>query len=256
MDITTMAMDGQLTVFGDVIFNQCQDMVESQPVTFTTPDSYIVLPRWEVGIHGGSISFTFQTNELSGVLMYNHGLTNLDFFAFEILDGYLNFLINLGSGTEKVKMKYISDGKPHSVSLHHAGKNGHILLDGNKITYALGGDSNHLDLDSKLYVGGIDRSIQQRTMPTGIWAAILSNGFVGCLHDLVMNGNKIDLITAARKQMISTIKDFCKVMEPQCNQGSCLHHGVCHEGWNRYMCDCRGTDYTGPICQKGNHINR
>ncbi|XP_071159703.1 neurexin-1-like isoform X2 [Mytilus edulis] len=251
MDITTMAMDGQLTVFGDVLFNQCQDMVESQPVTFTTPDSYIVLPRWEVGIHGGSISFTFQTNELSGVLMYNHGLTNLDFFAFEILDGYLNFLINLGSGTEKVKMKYISDGKPHSVSLHHAGKNGHILLDGNKITYALGGDSNHLDLDSKLYVGGIDRSIQQRTMPTGIWAAILSNGFVGCLHDLVMNGNKIDLITAARKQMISTIKDFCKVMEPQCNQGSCLHHGVCHEGWNRYMCDCRGTDYTGPICQKG-----
>jgi hypothetical protein len=42
MDITTMAMDGDLTVFGDVIFNQCQDMVETKPITFTTPDSFIV----------------------------------------------------------------------------------------------------------------------------------------------------------------------------------------------------------------------
>jgi hypothetical protein len=33
MDITTMAMDGDLTVFGDVIFNQCQDMVETKPIT-------------------------------------------------------------------------------------------------------------------------------------------------------------------------------------------------------------------------------
>jgi hypothetical protein len=251
MDITTMAMDGDLTVFGNVIFNQCQDMVETKPITFTTPDSFIVLPRWEVGIRGGIISFNFQTNEHNGVILYNHGFSTSDFFAFEILDGYLNFLINLGSGTEKVKMKYVSDGLSHSVTLNHTKKTGYILLDGHRIDYVIPGESNHLDLHSKLYVGGIDKEGEGRVLPKELWAGILSSGFVGCIHDLVKNGNKIDLLTAARKQMTTGIQNFCRVMKPQCNPGSCLHHGLCYEGWNRYLCDCRGTGYGGPICQTG-----
>lgn len=251
MDLTTMALEGDLTVFGDVVFNQCQDMVEPQPITFVTPDSYIELPNWEVYIHGGSLAFTFQTNELTGVILYDYSSRSSDFFAFEILDGYLNFLINLGSGTEKVKMKYVSDSKIHTVLLQHAGKTGHVLLDGMTIPYTIGGESNHLDLDRKLYVGGIDQTTTG-VLPIEMWSGQLSTGFVGCLHDLIVNGNKVDLLTAARKQRTSGIKDFCRVMEPQCNEGSCLHHGRCHEGWNRYLCDCRGTGYTGPICQTGN----
>ena len=200
MDLTTMALEGDLTVFGDVVFNQCQDMVEPQPITFVTPDSYIELPNWEVYIHGGSLAFTFQTNELTGVILYDYSSRSSDFFAFEILDGYLNFLINLGSGTEKVKMKYVSDSKIHTVLLQHAGKTGHVLLDGMTIPYTIGGESNHLDLDRKLYVGGIDQTTTG-VLPIEMWSGQLSTGFVGCLHDLIVNGNKVDLLTAARKQM-------------------------------------------------------
>jgi hypothetical protein len=86
-------------------------------------------------------------------------------------------LINLGSGTEKVKMKYVSDGLSHSVTLNHTKKTGYILLDGHRIDYVIPGESNHLDLHSKLYVGGIDKEGEGHVLPKELWAGILSSGY-------------------------------------------------------------------------------
>ena len=30
-----------------------------------------------------------------------------------------------------------------------------------------------------------------------------------------------------------------------------MNHGKCTEGWNRYICDCSATSFTGPTCGKG-----
>ena len=30
-----------------------------------------------------------------------------------------------------------------------------------------------------------------------------------------------------------------------------MNEGTCHEGWNRYICDCSQTSFTGPTCGKG-----
>ncbi|KAJ8308950.1 hypothetical protein KUTeg_013824 [Tegillarca granosa] len=227
-------------------------MIESKPITFETPESYIVLPSWDVGIRGGSISFTFQTNEPNGVIMYNSGMQNSDFFAFELLDGYLNFIIDLGSGSQKVKVfpKRVNDQKPHTVLLEHGTeKRGTVYFDGQPKHYVVPGDSSHLDLDGVLYVGGINDYKNIYTLPKELWAGILKYGFVGCLLDLAVNGNKVDILTVARKQRRSGIKDNCRVMEPQCMTRPCMHRGFCNEGWNRFVCDCRMTEYVGTICQ-------
>lgn len=43
------------------------------PVTFTTRDSYLTLPSWEV-TKQGIISFKFRTNEPNGLLILNTGI--------------------------------------------------------------------------------------------------------------------------------------------------------------------------------------
>ena len=59
--------------------------------------------------------------------MYNSGAEDTsDFFALEILDGYLYLLLDLGSGATKVKVSQgrVSDGLQHLVLLEHNGKTG------------------------------------------------------------------------------------------------------------------------------------
>lgn len=40
-------------------------------------------------------------------------------------------------------------------------------------------------------------------------------------------------------------------MPPKCGESPCMNGGKCSEGWNRYICDCRQTSFSGPTCGKG-----
>lgn len=59
------------------------------------------------------------------------------------------------------------------------------------------GDSNQLDLEGGLYVGGLSPSLSP---PPTLWSAVLSQGFVGCIRDLVLNGKAVDIAQFARAQ--------------------------------------------------------
>ncbi|XP_061165140.1 neurexin-1-like isoform X3 [Saccostrea echinata] len=253
LDLSKMAStkNSFVQVEGAMTFNQCQDVVETKPITFTTSESFIPLPRWEVSREGATLSFTFQTSEDKGVVIYNSRRGNSDFFAFEIFDGYLWFIIDLGSGAFKDRITTkVNDKMQHHVSLKHyaSGKSGSFTLDNETKDYVVPGNSTNLNLDGELYVGGFGTSNDD--IPKDLWAGTLGYGYVGCMQDLVVNGNKVDLLMVARKNSRSGIGDECKV-EPwaKCLTRPCLNGGVCSEGWNRYMCDCRGTSHRGTQCQ-------
>ncbi|XP_069116401.1 neurexin-1-like isoform X2 [Argopecten irradians] len=253
LDLTSLAIeqDAALKVIGNVVFNKCHDIVESQPVAFTTPESYIILPSWEVGSAGGSLSFAFMTNEPNGVVMYNSGTRNSDFFAFEIQDRFMYLIIDLGSGAMRIQvsMKPVSDAKLHEVSLEHIGRRGWILFDGQRVNYTVRGENSNLDMVGVLYVGGVNDYKEKYQLPKEMWAGMLGYGFVGCMQDVVINGNKMDLLNAARKQSKTDIVNFCRPSEPQCMTRPCINNGLCSEGWNRYVCDCKATRYVGDFCQ-------
>ncbi|XP_033734709.1 LOW QUALITY PROTEIN: neurexin-2-like [Pecten maximus] len=253
LDLTTMAIEQNniLKVVGNVVFNKCHDIVESQPVTFTTPESYIILPSWEVGSAGGSLSFAFMTNEPNGVVMYNSGTRNSDFFAFEIQDRFMYLIIDLGSGAMRIQvsMQPVSDAKLHEVSLEHIGRRGWILFDGQRVNYTVRGENSNLDMVGVLYVGGVNDYKEKYQLPKEMWAGMLGYGFVGCMQDVVINGNKMDLLNAARKQSKTDIVNYCRPSEPQCMTRPCINNGQCSEGWNRYVCDCKATRYVGDFCQ-------
>lgn len=41
----------------------------------------------------------------------------------------------------------------------------------------------------------------------------------------------------------------------KCQLEPCRHGGRCREGWNRYICDCTMTSYSGPNCEEGMFIS-
>ncbi|XP_067682450.1 neurexin 1-like isoform X5 [Haliotis asinina] len=254
LDLTELAKTdhGLITVHGGVIFNKCQELVESHPITFTTPNSILTLPTWDVRERRGSIAFQFQTTESNGVIMFNPGPEgHTDFFAVEMLDGHLYMIVDLGSGSKKVKASRnpVSDGNPHEVYIDYQGPQGYITLDGQKESYYADGKDVDLSLSGIFYLGGISRNHDSTKLPHSMWAGMLRHGFVGCLQDLVINGNKVDLVATARAQRAQGIAEYCHRMEPQCASHPCMHRGKCLEGWNRFVCDCRSTGFNGDVCQ-------
>lgn len=128
--------DPKITLHGDLVF-RCEDVAALDPVTFDTPESYISLPKWNTK-KTGSISFDFRTTEPSGLLLFSHGRPQgpkeqkpgrelkTDYFAMELLDGYLYLLIDMGSGKTKLKAnnKKVNDGDWCHVDFQREGRKG------------------------------------------------------------------------------------------------------------------------------------
>ena len=79
-----------------------------------------------------------------------------------------------------------------------------------------------------------------------------SDGFVGCMRALVLNGVNIDLQGEAvktdkrgEKYGVYGVGIGC---EGKCAQSPCMNGGVCKEGYDHFDCDCRWTPFKGPIC--------
>jgi len=61
--------------------------------------------------------------------------------------------------------------------------------------------------------------------------------------------NNIDAFTVS-------ITPHCPETTNGCKADSCYNGGICHEGWNRVICDCSNTEYTGATCIKGKNERR
>ncbi|XP_076166768.1 neurexin 1 isoform X2 [Ptiloglossa arizonensis] len=222
-------------------------------VTFTSPESHLVLPPWKAA-KAGSISFKIRTNEPNGLIMYSRSgaHTRQDFFAFEIFRGHLYLHADLGSGPEKVKSskQRVDDGMWHDVALRRVGRDGRVTVDRWTVEFCTPGDSTQLDLDGLLYIGGVGAPFAPLTVPPVLWTGALRQGYVGCLRDLVINSQSIDIAGYAQQQDSGAVRPACHSQPPYCPSQPCLHGGHCLEGWNRFHCDCTGTPFTGPICGK------
>lgn len=132
--------DPKITLNGDLVF-RCEDVAALDPVTFETAESYISLPKWNTK-KTGSISFDFRTTEPSGLLLFSHGRPQgpkeqkpgrelkTDYFAMELLDGYLYLLIDMGSGKTKLKAsnKKVNDGEWCHVDFQREGRKGELCF--------------------------------------------------------------------------------------------------------------------------------
>ncbi|XP_065098374.1 neurexin 1a isoform X19 [Paramisgurnus dabryanus] len=257
--------DPKMKVSGVVAF-KCENVATLDPVTFETPESFITLDKWTAK-KAGSISFDFRTTEPNGLLLFSHGkpkpqqqkdpkspkTLKVDFFAIEMLDGHLYLLLDMGSGTTKTRAvnKKVNDGEWYHVDFQRDGRSGTISVNSIRTPYNAPGESEILDLDDILYLGGLPEDRAGLIFPTEVWTALLNYGYVGCVRDLFMDGQSKDIRRIAEVQRAVGVKPSCSKEPPkQCLSNPCLNSGTCREGWNRYVCDCSGTGYLGRSCER------
>ncbi|XP_055084846.1 neurexin 2b isoform X6 [Periophthalmus magnuspinnatus] len=255
--------DPKITLNGDLVF-RCEDVAALDPVTFETPESYISLPKWNTK-KTGSISFDFRTTEPSGLLLFSHGRPpqgpkeqkpgrelKTDYFAMELLDGYLYLLIDMGSGKTKLKAsnKKVNDGDWCHVDFQREGRKGSISVNSRNMPFSSPEGSEILDLDSDMYLGGLPETKSDLILPPEVWTALLNYGYVGCVRDLFIDGKSRDVRRLAEIQSAMGVSSFCtRELQKRCSSAPCGNGGLCKEGWNRYICDCIGTGYLGTNCE-------
>ncbi|XP_076226293.1 neurexin 1 isoform X6 [Nomia melanderi] len=231
----------------------CREPRATDPITFTTRDSHLVLPPWKAA-KSGSISFKIRTSEANGLIMYSRSGAHArqDLFAFEIFGGHLYLHVDLGSDPVKVKAskQRVDDGTWHDVALRRVERDGRVIVDGSTVEFRTPGDSTQLDLDGLLYIGGVGAPFAPLTIPPVLWTGALRQGYVGCMRELVINGQPIDIAGYAQQQDSGAVRPACHSQPSHCPSEPCMHGGHCLEGWNRFHCDCTGTPYTGPTCGK------
>ncbi|XP_036402478.1 neurexin-1a isoform X17 [Megalops cyprinoides] len=266
LELSRLAKQGdvKMKVHGVVAF-KCENVATLEPIAFETPESYITLNKWNAK-KTGSISFDFRTTEPNGLLLFSHGkpkqpqkdakgpqTLKVDFFAIEMLDGHLYLLLDMGSGTTKTRAvnKKVNDGEWYHVDFQRDGRSGTISVNTIRTAYTAPGESEILDLDDNLYLGGLPENKAGLVFPTEVWTALLNYGYVGCIRDLFIDGQSKDVRRIAEAQKAAGVKPSCtKEVPKQCLSNPCQNNGVCREGWSRYVCDCSGTGFLGRSCER------
>lgn len=185
--------------------------------------------------------------------------------------GYLYLVISGESETKMSRLlvsdgedKPLDDGIPHRVLLRIEGATTVIKVDdGSEVRHGIRLSRSLVphqsDLNWRVYLGGgisSSASVEASTVvgqrsqaPRG---QTVLRGFVGCVRDLLLNADRVSLAALARRQEVEGVAPFCRTPSaPQCTNYPCLHRGVCTEGWNRFICDCRATGFRGPVCARG-----
>ncbi|XP_012579901.1 PREDICTED: neurexin 3 isoform X9 [Condylura cristata] len=255
--------DTKMKIYGEVVF-KCENVATLDPINFETPEAYISLPKWNTK-RMGSISFDFRTTEPNGLILFTHGKpqerkdvrsqknAKVDFFAVELLDGNLYLLLDMGSGTIKVKatQKKANDGEWYHVDIQRDGRSGTISVNSRRTPFTASGESEILDLEGDMYLGGLPENRAGLILPTELWTAMLNYGYVGCIRDLFIDGRSKNIRQLAEMQNAAGVKSSCSRMSAkQCDSYPCKNNAVCKDGWNRFICDCTGTGYWGRTCER------
>ena len=264
------------------IQNSCRKVMD--PITFSSPNSYIPIDKWKDYPKLYSFSIEFQTTETYGVLAYAIGAENRnssdknkkpanqiqsklssihrDFFSLEIHNRFLNAYFNLGSSyiRHEIVHEPVSSGKPHQISVEINDKHAIFKFDQRPETSIKidSSSDDSLDLIGPLIIGGIYpnhtaplASNPSLRIPPYFYSGMLGHGYVGCMQDVEINGQFINLTHHAAVEKVSGIStDMCTPMPNQCDIGQCMNDGICMEGWNRFVCDCSSTGFNGPVCNQ------
>ncbi|XP_030216313.1 neurexin-2 isoform X3 [Gadus morhua] len=260
-------------IHGDLAF-RCDDVEALEPVSFDAPAAFLTLPRWNTK-RTGAISFDFRSTEPSGLLLFGQGSQRAsapdrkpraDYFSMELLDGFLYLLMDMGSGSIKMKASALrlTDGEWCHVDFQRDGRKGFISVNSLSLPFAANEGSEILDLDGDMYLGGLpEERLQSQgpgqpgqsqqglmSLPPEVWTASLNLGYVGCVRDLFIDGQSRDLRKLAEVQGAAGVSGLCtKETHVQCAKDTCLNGGHCREGWNRHICECNGTGYLGASCE-------
>ncbi|KAL3872891.1 hypothetical protein ACJMK2_036072 [Sinanodonta woodiana] len=217
------------------------------PVTFKSTASYVALSQLQADTYF-SVSFMFKTLGPNGLILFN-GISDYDFLALELHNGYLYYSYDVGGGPQRIYVNTaepLNDNKWHDVSLIRPMKEKQIIRVDHFPATVENMDRNSptdFNLKGPLYLGGVEKTMY-RSLPANIKSG---HGFQGCIATLYINGHKYNILRDA-KNVEYSVTVGCKESGISCQPSSCFNGGHCVQQWNSYACDCEMTSYTGPTC--------
>ncbi|CAH1970837.1 unnamed protein product [Acanthoscelides obtectus] len=216
-----------------------------RPVTFRSKHTFIGLPmlRAYSSIH---IDFMFRTREPDGLIMFNGGKKE-DFVAVELVDGHINYVVNVGDGTVTLRDTVrtpLNDNRWHVVGIRRPSTKQHTLMVDEDVVVAANPGTGNLDLDGILYLGGVYKDLYALLPKEDVKA---KHGFEGCIAGLDLNGESPNIMEDAVVHS-SLVTAGCEGPSAKCSLNVCANGGICVQQWNSYTCDCDMTSFTGPTC--------
>lgn len=166
-----------------------------RPVTFRSKHTFIGLPmlRAYSSIH---IDFMFKTREANGLIMFNGGKKE-DFVAVELVDGHINYVVNVGDGTVTLRdtvRAHLNDNRWHTVGIRRPSAKQHTLMVDDDIVVAANFGTGNLELDGILYLGGVYKDLYAQLPQDDVKSR---HGFEGCVAGLDLNGESPNIMEDA-----------------------------------------------------------
>ncbi|XP_044207348.1 basement membrane-specific heparan sulfate proteoglycan core protein isoform X2 [Thunnus albacares] len=210
------------------------------------PLSYLTLPTIKNAYKAFSIKINFRPDNVDGLILYagmilyngQRRTTGADFISLGLVGGRLEFRFDVGSGMATIRdPNPIKLGEFHTVELYRNHTLGYIIVDGGEpINGSSQGKFQGLDLNEELHVGGYPNyTVLAKT-------AGIKTGFVGCIRQLVIQGEEVIFKDLDRS---STGVTNC----PTCKDHPCQNDGRCEDSdASLYKCSCL-KGFTGSNCQ-------
>ncbi|PZC78437.1 hypothetical protein B5X24_HaOG202181 [Helicoverpa armigera] len=219
--------------------------------------SYVELPPLEGLGKAFRIEIWFLTNRFSGMLLYT-GQANKakgDFIAINLVNGYLQFRYNLGSGIANITSPVpITKGRWHRARVSRSGRHGSLQLDHHPTQRGHSSPPlTHLELTLPLFIGSLPSYIRPHKM-SGV-----TSSFIGSVQQVFVNGNPLSLygadtakcaIVQDEERLPCATTGVTKYTGPPCGDGltPCKNNGSCIPLLNEYKCTCRD-GYQGRNCE-------
>ncbi|XP_029995006.1 basement membrane-specific heparan sulfate proteoglycan core protein isoform X4 [Sphaeramia orbicularis] len=210
------------------------------------PLSYLTLPTIKNAYKSFSIKINFRPDNVDGLILYagmilyngQRRTTGADFISLGLVGSRLEFRFDVGSGMATIRdPNPLKLGEFHTVELYRNHTLGYIIVDGGEpINGSSQGKFQGLDLNEELHVGGYPNyTVLAKT-------AGIKTGFVGCIRQLIIQGEEVIFKDLDRS---STGVTNC----PTCKDHPCQNGGRCEDSdASLYKCSCP-KGFTGSNCQ-------
>ncbi|TDH12776.1 hypothetical protein EPR50_G00051200 [Perca flavescens] len=182
---------------------------------------------------------TFQPSMPDGTLLYSEDTGSGDFLAINLVDRYVEFRFDCGSGGATIRSEeQISLDTWHELRVSRTAKSGILQVDSQRPMEGIAeGAFTQINCSSPLYVGGVPE--YDKTKRT----AGVIKPFTGIIQKLILNDRTIPITTGSAGGV-----NVANSAHP-CVESPCANGGTCRPKWDSYECDCP-LGYDGRHCQK------
>uniref|UniRef100_A0A8C9ZIF5 EGF like, fibronectin type III and laminin G domains n=1 Tax=Sander lucioperca TaxID=283035 RepID=A0A8C9ZIF5_SANLU len=182
---------------------------------------------------------TFQPSMPNGTLLYSDDAGSGDFLAINLVDRYVEFRFDCGSGGATIRSEeQISLDTWHELRVSRTAKSGILQVDSQRPMEGIAeGAFTQINCSSPLYVGGVPE--YDKTKRT----AGVIKPFTGIIQKLILNDRTIPITTGSAGGV-----NVANSAHP-CVESPCANGGTCRPKWDSYECDCP-LGYDGRHCQK------